>query len=229
MGRGLVEPVDDFRDTNPATHPKLLRELADDFVANGYRLRHTLGLIARSATYGRSANANEKNKNDAQFYSHALRRTLEPEVLADAIADVIGVAEDYGDRPNGTRAVSLVDPTVRSLTLDVLGRCGREASCETAVAATDGLPQKLHLFNGELLNARISAEGSRLQRLLASGVEPIDIVSEFYLVALSREPTAEESRHWKSELDRLAAGDRAEFLQDFVWGLLASREFTTNH
>ena len=230
MGRGLVEPVDDFRDTNPATHPKLLRELADDFVANGYRLRHTLGLIARSATYGRSANANEKNKNDAQFYSHALRRTLEPEVLADAIADVIGVAEDYGDRPNGTRAVSLVDPTVRSLTLDVLGRCGREASCETAVAATDGLPQKLHLFNGELLNARISAEGSRLQRLLASGVEPIDIVSEFYLVALSREPTAEESRHWKSELDRLAtASERAEFLQDFVWGLLASRDFTTNH
>ncbi len=230
MGRGLVEPVDDFRDTNPATHPKLLQKLADDFAANGYKLRHTLGLIARSAAYARSANANDNNMNDLEFYSHALRRPLEPEVLADAIADVVGVAEDYGDRPNGTRAVALVDPAVRSVTLDVLGRCGRESSCETSVAATDGLPQKLHLLNGDLLNARISAPGSRLRRLLDSETKPVDIVNEFYMVALSRSPTAEESRHWMSELGKLASThERAEFLEDFVWGVLVSREFTTNH
>lgn len=230
MGRGLVEPVDDFRDTNPATHPMLLSKLAEDFTANEYSIRHTLRLIANSVAYARSANANEANKNDNQFYSHAIRRPLEPEVLADAIADVLGVSEKYGDRPSGTRAVALVDSTTRSLTLDVLGRCGREESCESIVAATGGLPQKLHLFNGGLLNDRISAEGSRLNRLLADGMGPMKVVHEFYAAALNRSPTPKESNYWESEIEQLASPKRKEtFLEDFVWGLLTSREFVTNH
>ena len=227
MGRGLVEPADDFRATNPATHPALLEKLATDFVVNGYSLRHTLRVIANSTAYARSVNATQQNKDDDRFYSHALRRPLDAEVLADAMSDVLGVASKYGDEPEGTRAVALVDPRTPSRTLDILGRCDREDSCENSTGAADGLSQKLHLFNGPLLNARIAAEGSRLRRLLDAGRKPIDIVDEFYVVALGRHPTSEEEQHWKQQLD--SATDTSAFLEDFVWGLLTSQEFVTNH
>ena len=120
MGRGLVEPVDDFRSTNPATHPELLTELADDFVAHGYDLRWTLKRIALSAAYARSANTLPQNATDDRFYSHALQKPLESEVLADAISDVLGVPDVYGNEPKGTRAISLFDPNTESDALDIL-------------------------------------------------------------------------------------------------------------
>ncbi|MBM82680.1 MAG: hypothetical protein CMJ78_19120 [Planctomycetaceae bacterium] len=200
MGRGLVEPVDDFRATNPATHPKLLNQLADDFIANGYSLRHTLKVIASSTAYARSANATAENKDDTRFYSHAMRRRLEPEVLADAISDVMGIPAKYGDEPAGTRAVSLIDPKTPSRTLDVLGRCDRAESCESTTAAIGGLPQNLHLFNGPILNARISMKGGRLSRLIKARTSSADIIRDFYLAAFSRAPNAEEKQYWDKQL-----------------------------
>ena len=230
MGRGLVEPADDFRATNPATHPLLLDKLADDFARNGFRLRHTLKRIALSTAYSRSANATPGNRTDDRFYSHAAWQPLEPEVLADAISDVLGVPDRYGETPTGTRAVTLVDPTTSSRSLDILGRCGRDESCESSTASAGGLPQKLHLFNGPLINARIRVPGSRLSKLLARGKSPTEIVSEFYMVALSRHPNEREARHWKKQLDAITTADgKREFLEDFVWGLLCCREFVTNH
>ncbi len=230
MGRGLVEPVDDFRDTNPATHPALLDKLAEDFAANDYSLRHTLRVIASSTTYARTANATAQNKDDDRFYSHAARRPLEPEVLADAISDALGVAGKYGNEPDGTRAVMLVNPKTPSRTLDILGRCGRDESCESSPGAIGGLPQKLHLFNGALLNARIAAEGSRLNQLHSSGKQPMEIVNAFYLAALNRRPSDQEQEHWKGTLARLkSTDDQRAFLEDFVWGLMTCNEFVTNH
>ena len=227
MGRGLVEPVDDFRDTNPATHPALLDKLATDFIENGYSLRHSLRVIATSDAYARSANAIEQNKDDDRFYAHAIRRPLEPEVLADAISDVVGIADKYGEEPDGTRAIALVNPKTPSRTLDILGRCGRDEPCEGAPGAVSGLSQKLHLLNGPLLNARITAEGSRLKRLGDAGKQPAAIIDEFYMVALGRHPTTQERNYWKRQLETV---DKKEaFLEDFVWGLLTSREFVTNH
>ena len=227
MGRGLVEPVDDFRDTNPATHPALLDKLATDFIENGYSLRHSLRVIATSDAYARSANAIEQNKDDDRFYAHAIRRPLEPEVLADAISDVVGIADKYGEEPDGTRAIALVNPKTPSRTLDILGRCGRDESCEGASGAVNGLSQKLHLFNGPLLNARITAEGSRLKRLWDTGKQPVAIIDEFYMVALGRHPTVQESMHWQRQLQ--SVDKQKAFLEDFVWGLLTSRDFVTNH
>ncbi|MFK7821667.1 MAG: DUF1553 domain-containing protein [Planctomycetaceae bacterium] len=227
MGRGLVEPADDFRATNPATHPKLLDQLADDFVAHNYNLRRTLKLIASSRTYARSADATPQNKDDDRFYSHSLRRPLEPEVMADSIADVLGVSEIYGQNADGTRAIALVNPKTPSRTLDVLGRCGRDESCEGGAAPVGGLPQKLHMFNGPLLNDRIASDGGRLQTLLAAKKVPIEIVNEFYRVALNRMPTEQETHHWQQAIDD--AKDKPAFLEDFVWGLLNSDEFLTNH
>ena len=230
MGRGLVEPVDDFRSTNPATHPELLTTLADDFVAHGYDLRRTLRRIALSAAYARSANTLPQNTTDDRFYSHALPKPLAPEVLADAISDVLGVPDTYGNEPEGTRAVSLFDPNTESDALDILGRCGRETSCENSTAAIDGLQRKLHLFNGDLLNARIGVPDSRLDRLMSIGRSPMEIVNEFYLAALSRHPTDTEQQFWKQHIDvKTSANSQRAILEDIVWSLLTCNEFVTNH
>lgn len=230
MGRGLVEPVDDFRSTNPATHPELLTDLAKDFVINGYDLRHTLKRIAMSDAYARSANTLAENVNDDRFYSHALKKPLSPEVLADAISDVLNVPDLYGDEPEGTRAVALIDPDTQSEALDILGRCVRESSCETANASTDGLKRKLHLFNGELLNARIGVIGGRLDKLIESDKLPMEIVDAFYLAALSRHPTETERVFWKQHIDAYAsAASQQRVLEDMVWSLLTCNEFVMNH
>ena len=230
MGRGLVEPVDDFRSTNPATHPELLTELSADFVTHGYDLRHTLRRIALSEAYARSANTLPQNATDDRFYSHALQKPLEPEVLADAISDVLGIPDTYGDEPEGTRAVFLFNPNTESEALDILGRCGRETSCESATETTDGLQRKLHLFNGDLLNARIGVPGSRLDKLMSAGKSPMEILDAFYLAALSRHPTETEQQFWEDHIDVSAsANSQRAVLEDIVWSLLTCNEFVTNH
>ncbi len=230
MGRGLVEPVDDFRATNPATHPELLTELADDFVTHGYDLRHTLRRIALSESYARSANTLPQNAMDDRFYSHALQKPLEPEVLADAISDVLGIPDTYGNESDGTRAVSLFNPNTESEALDILGRCGRETSCESTTEATDGLQRKLHLFNGDLLNARIGVSGSRLDKLMSEGKSPMEILDEFYLAALSRHPTDKEQQFWKQHIDvSTSTNSQRAILEDMVWSLLTCNEFVNNN
>jgi hypothetical protein len=228
MGRGLIEPTDDLRATNPATHPQLLRRLADDFAAHGYDLRHTLRLIAGSAAYGRSSAPAAATAMDDRFYSHAMARSLPPEVLLDAICDVTGVWETYGDLPPGTRAIELIDAGASSESLDALGRCSREASCEEAVLA-GGLSTRLHLLNGPLVNAKIASPSGRLHASLNGGSSNEEIVREFYLRALGREPSAGELSWWRSELPASETRERRTRLEDFVWGLMNSREFTTNH
>ena len=229
MGRGLVEPVDDFRATNPATHPELLTELSTDFVEHGYDLRWTLKRITRSEAYARSASPLPQNATDDRFYSHALQKPLAPEVLADAISDVLGMPDIYGNAPEGTRAVSLFDPNTESDALDILGRCSRETSCESALQATDGLQRKLHLFNGDLLNARIGVPGSRLDRLVSAGKSPMEIVNAFYLAALSRHPTDTEQQFWAQYIDvNATANAQRAVLEDIVWSLLTCNEFVTN-
>ncbi len=230
LGRGLVEPADDLRATNPATHPALLDQLAEDFSRHGYSLRHTLRTIALSSTYARSANALAGNAADQQFYSHALRRPLEAEVLADAISDVTGISEAYGDQPLGTRAISLFDPAINSDALDILGRCSREESCETTGEPAGGLATKLHMFNGDLLNRRLADPHSRLSLLLQESASVEQIVKEFYLRGLGRFPSLEEQEYWRRQLDDdVVDHEREQSLQDFVWSLLTCSEFVTNH
>jgi hypothetical protein len=231
LGRGLVEPVDDLRATNPATHPELLDKLAADFVEHRYDFRHTLRLISLSETFRRGEGASNPVDDDFvddRFYSRALPRQLEPEVLADAIFDVTGVADTYGDEPIGTRAISLFDPATPATSLDILGRCSRLASCE-GVAAGGGLPARLHQLNGELVNRKITAADGRLHRHLAAGTSDEAIIEDFYLRALSRRPSQDEQSFWEQELAGIDSAERKLRLEDFVWSLLNSDEFTTNH
>ena len=230
MGRGLVEPTDDLRETNPATHPALLDELAGDFVEHGYDLRHTIRRIAASAAYARSAAVTPGNEADDRFYSHAIVRPLPPEVLVDAIADVTGVPNQLGDHPLGTRAVSLVDPKTPSTALDILGRCSREDTCEApANAPSGGLTLQLHLLNGNLLNRKLADSKGRLSGMLAESMKPAQIVKAFYGLAFCRQPTNDELQYWNHALSQSDPVEQHQALEDFVWSVLSSREFIYNH
>ena len=230
MGRGLVEPVDDFRSTNPATHPALLNKLAEDFIEHGYNLRHTLKRIAMSATYARSSVPVEGNETDDRFYSHMIQKPMEPAVLADAISDVLGVASRYGSEQYGTRAVELPDGSIRSDALDILGRCDRSKSCEGAPSPTGPLAQKLHLFNGGLLNGRVGAVGSRLDQFIKAEMRPMEIVEDYYQTALNRPPNEQEVRFLSMLLNQAKSPkEQRNLLEDFVWSIVTCKEFVTNH
>ena len=230
MGRGLVEPLDDFRSTNPATHPSLLTRLAIDFIEHGYDVRHTLKVIAMSSSYGRTSIAVPGNESDKRFYSHRLQTPHEPEVLADAISDVLGIPGRYGNETIGTRAVELRDGAISSDALDILGRCNRTNSCEGMPAPVGPLAQKLHLFNGALLNDRIGAKGGRLDTLIEAEKTPVEIATTFYQVALNRLPNPQETEFLDGlfNSERRAEQQRAA-LEDFVWGLLTCKEFVIKH
>ena len=230
MGRGLVEPADDFRSTNPATHPALLKRLAEDFIEHGYDIRHTLKRIAMSATYARSSLAVEGNETDDRFYSRMIQKPLQPAVLADAISDVLGVASQYGSEVFGTRAVALPDGNIHSEALDFLGRCDRSQSCEGAPSPIGPLAQKLHLFNGPLLNDRIGAADSRLTQLIQAGRHPMDIVKTFYQHALNRQPNERELAFLGTLFHSAKPSEEQQkLLEDFVWGVVTCQEFGTNH
>lgn len=230
MGRGLVDPVDDLRVTNPATHPQLLQQLADDFVASGYQLRHIMRQICVSQAYARSAATTPHNASDDRYYSHALIRPLQAEVLLDAICDVTAVPDSFAGQPQGTRAVSLINGATPSEALDILGRCDRQESCESDFTDSGGMSQKLHLMNGSLLNDRITAAEGRLHQMLQQGTDADQIVSRFYLLALSRPATTDEQNYWHSQFAAVNAdADKVQLAEDFLWSLLTCREFTTNH
>jgi hypothetical protein len=236
FARGIVDPVDDFRSTNPPTHPELLAALAKDFADNGYRLRHLMRTITRSRTYQLSYRPNATNRQDVWNYSRSMARALDAEVLLDAVSDVTGIPETFatavsegtsvGQAPRGTRAVQLRDPdTFYSRFLELYGRANRGAVPERN--AKPNLAQALHILAGSTYIDRLSGPGSRLDSLLKSGATDAKIVEEFYLAAYTRFPEPEETRE---VLDLVARrGDREAALREFVWALLSSREFAENH
>jgi hypothetical protein len=227
MGRGLVEPVDDLRESNPPTNPELLDGLARDFAAGGFDLKRLLRGIATSHTYQRTAVPLPGNRADDRFYSHALPRPLPAPVLLDAIAAVTGVPEAFPGLPEGTRALQLGDSRVASVALDLLGRCGREAACVPAESSAGDLARTLHLLNGATLNERLRAPEGRVARWAAASLPPAAVVTEIYLSALARFPTPREGAHWTKILR--TAPDRRPVLEDLVWAVLNSREFVFNH
>jgi hypothetical protein len=237
FGRGLVDPVDDFRSTNPPTHPELLAHLAREFRQGGYDLRRLMRLIVMSRTYQTSGVAVEGNREDRTNYSHALERPLDAEVLLDAIGDVTGVRETFttavsdvaratGQAPAGTRAVELREADLYfSRFLELYGRPNRLSMPERSAKGNAG--QAMHMLAGEAYNDKLDAPGSRLARLLEAGASDAAIAVEFYLAAFGRDPL-------KDELEAITAmvasrGDRRAALKDFVWALLSSREFAENH
>jgi hypothetical protein len=225
MGRGIVEPVDDLRATNPPSNPGLLDALAADFVASGYDLRHLVKTIVASTTYQLSSAATDDNRLDDRLFSHAYPRALCAQVLADAVARASGIGDEYEGYPAGTRAVQLVDARTPSEALDVLGRCTRDLNCETQ-SRGGGVSQALHLMNGSTINSKL--HGGLVDRMIRDGLGDRQIVEELFLRTLCRAPNVQERAFCERALNDARAAKR-EAVEDLLWTLLNSREFAYNH
>lgn len=228
LGRGLVEPIDDMRDTNPATNEPLLAALARDFVTHGFDRRRLLRTIATARVYGLSSHPNADNVRDTQNYSRAYRKRLSAEVLLDAVCDVTGESESFEGMPPGTRAVQLWDHRLPSAFLDTFGRPQRKTVCQCERLADTTLGQVLHLLNAPPVNDKISAPTGRVARLAASDRSPDEIIIELYLASFGRLPRDEEKKSARAAFEA-AGATRRSAAEDVLWALLNSAEFVLNH
>ncbi|MBX7074536.1 MAG: DUF1549 and DUF1553 domain-containing protein [Pirellulales bacterium] len=222
MGRGLVDPVDDLRATNPPSNPELLDALAEEFRAGEYDLKRLIRLIASSYVYGLSSLPGERNVADTRNYSRHYRQRLRAETLFDAICDVTEVPESFEAMPSGSRAVELWTHRVDSLFLDAFGRpdANQDPPCERTPDTT--MVQALHLMNAPGLHNKVVSDAGRAARLAKSDQPPAAIVEELYLACYSRPPTSEESA---ATTALFSTGERRPIVEDLLWALINSPEF----
>ena len=227
--RGLVEPEDDLRVTNPPANPELLDGLAKYFADSKYDLKGLVRLICTSTTYRLSSEANDQNLADQSSYSRYYPKRLQAEVLLDAIDQVVGSSTAFDGMPAGTRAVSLPDTSFNSYFLTVFGRPDSASACECERSQEATLAQSLHLLNSSDVQAKLSNDAANPARLaLDSSVDHPTHLRELYLRAFSRQPTAEELQTALGYIERKKANLR-EAYEDLVWALINSKEFVFNH
>jgi hypothetical protein len=228
MGRGLVDPVDDLRATNPPSNAELLTALADEFRRLDYDLKKLIRLITTSYVYGLSSMAVEGNMSDTRNYSRYYRTRLRAEVLLDAVSDVTGVPEEFTAMPPGSRATQIWTHRVDSAFLDAFDRPNenQDPPCERTSDPT--VVQSLHLMNSENLQRKLSDDDGRAAKLAASDRTNRQIVEELYLLTYSRFPTDDEYQAATALLDE--AGDqRRKTVEDLLWALINTPEFIFKH
>ena len=227
MGRGLVEPIDDMRATNPATNEPLLSALATDFVEHNFDIKHLFRTIMTSDVYQLSSLPNSTNVRDTRNYSRRYRKRLSAEVLLDAVCDVTGEPSAFTGMPAGTRAVQLWNNRLASAFLDVFGRPHRKSVCECERLSETSLGQVLHLMNAPVVNDKIASPTSQAARLAKSDLSPEEIITEMYLAALSRFPTEQELKVTKS-IYSAPESSRRSATEDVLWALINTAEFVLN-
>ena len=232
LGRGIVDPIDDFRLTNAASHPELLDWLAAEFVQHDYDVRHMVRLIANSATYQLDSKTNELNGSDEKNFSHGIVRRPSAEQLLDNIVQVTGVPVRFNGYPEGMRASEI--PGVRAVRvrdespsdadkfLVLFGKPVRLQPCECERSSESTLAQTFQMVSGELIDRQLSNSRNVIHRLSREGLSAAEIVEELYWSALSRGPSARER---ELIARRLSRGEEANVLEDVLWGLLNSNEF----
>jgi len=223
LGRGLVEPEDDLRTTNPATNEPLLQYLAEQVVATGYDLKAMMKLIVSSRVYQLSSEPNETNYGDVQNYSHYYVKRLPAEVLLDAICDVTDVPEQFPGLPAQTRAIELWNNRLPSYFLEIFGRPERKSPCECGRSSQPTMAQALHLMNAPEIERKIHHPEGRVSRMVRNQSDPNQILEEICLAALGRFPT-EREKHAARLL--LGSGDTdQESVEDLLWTFLNSYDF----
>lgn len=224
MGRGLVDPVDDLRATNPATNEELLKALAVDFRKNGYDFKKLIRRIATSHLYGLSSLPNDRNTADTRYYSRHLRKRLRAETLLDSVVAITGVPESFDAMPAGSLAKQVWTHRIPSLFLDAFGRPdpNQDPPCERTGETT--VVQALHLMNSEKLAAKITSDKGRAATLAASKKSPAEIVEELYLLVYSRFPTAVETKNATAIFAKKGASRRTA-TEDLLWAMMNTPEF----
>ena len=232
FGRGLVEPEDDVRVTNPATHPKLLQALSRHFVEGGYDMKDLVRTICNSRTYQLSALPNEHNAKDQQNYSRYYPKRLSAEVLLDAIDAVTDKPTTFGGLPAGTRAVQLPDDSFNAqhYFLTVFGRPEMDSACECERSSDANLAQCLHLLNSKTIQGKLSAKDGTANRLAGEKDRELEQkVRELYHRCFSREPLSDEVEIARNYLEGREGEKLTEGYQDILWALINTKEFLFNH
>jgi hypothetical protein len=226
LGRGIIDPVDDIRTSNPPSNPALLDALTADFVKSGFDLKHLMRTITRSRVYQHSLKANRWNERDPNF-SRAEPRRLTAEQLLDSISVATGAPQKFDGIPVGFRAAQLPDSQVASGGfLDLFGRPARESPCECERTSQVSLGQALNLVNGPTIAEAIIAPEGRIARLLKESVSNRQLVEEIYLATICRLPKPAELNQAYAHLAK--AGSRAEGAQDLMWALINTPAFLFN-
>ncbi len=228
MGRGLVEPEDDLRVTNPPSNPELMDGLAEHLIASGYDTKELIRTIVNSWSYQFDSEAVDENLADRRSYSRFYPKRLQAEVLLDAIDHVTQSKTRFAGMPPGTRAVELPDSGFGSYFLSVFGRPSATTACECERSQEPSLAQNLHLLNSEEIQGKLSADTGRAA-VLAADKDRSDEqkITELYRTALGRHPKDGEL---KATLAYIAGKDNLrEAYEDVVWSLINSKEFLFNH
>ncbi len=228
MGRGIVDPVDDFRASNPPTNEALLDALAKDFVRCDYDLKHLMRTILQSRIYQLSSLPNEYNVGDTRNFSRSYRRRLPAEVLLDAVIDVTDAPSSFQGTSTGARAKETWNYKIGSEFMDAFGRPNSSSDCPCERDTKSSVVQALHLMNSNDLQAKIAYAEGRAKRWAVSAWSTKEIISELYLVALSRFPTPEELS-LASRAFAFPEATRQSAIEDVMWALMNSAEFAFNH
>jgi hypothetical protein len=222
--RGIIEPVDDVRSTNPPINPALLDALTQDFIDHHFDVRHLMRRIVTSATYQRSSLPTASNRNDIQNFSHAIPRRIPAEALLDSLVQATAIPENFGGAPAGFRAAQLPDGNIDSSFLKLFGKPQRMDACECERDNSSNMLQALHFLNGKSILSRVQNPGGRPTLLLRQKLSEAELVTELYLWSLARRPNEKELKvgveFFKQYGDR-----RAEAAQDLMWALLNSKDF----
>lgn len=234
MGRGIVDPIDDFRATNPASHPALLDALTSVFVKSGYNLRHVIRLIMNSRAYQAASAPNDTNAEDETNYSRAVVRRLTAEQMFDTLHQVAGVTPEFANFPVGTRAAELPGARLQGrrgrrtqlspdLFMNIFGKPPRLTVCECERSAETTMSQAFQMISGPSVNELLTQSSNRLGPLLEAKPANRDLVEELYWVVLTRPPTATELSKSLAHLD--AAKERRTGAEDLLWSLVNAKEF----
>ena len=224
FGRGIVDPEDDLRVTNPPSNPELLAGLEQHFLNSGFNLKDLVRTICRSSVYQLSSIPLPENQADLQNFSSFYPRRVPAEVLYDSINDLSGVVGNFGGLPLGTRAVQLPDNGVNNYFLQVFGKPEAESACECERSPEANLAQSLHLLNSTDVQNRLqSGTGRAAQYAQSEPDNDSQLAEEIYLAAFSRMPTDAERQ---VIVDHLAAAtNRKQAWEDLIWALVNAKEF----
>jgi hypothetical protein len=231
FGRGIVDPLDDMRVTNPPSNPALLDALAQDLIASKYSLKQLIRTICNSRTYQLGAIPNEFNKHDKQAFARFYPRRMSAEVLYDAVSQVTGAPGAFGglprDRHAPTRAIMLPDESFASYFLDVFGRPQRLSACECERVSEANLTQALHLLNSDEIQGKLQAGGGRVDLLVKDKRSDKEKIEELFLWTFARPPSAEDLQVALEHIQKHAA-NKAVAYQDILWALVNTKEFCFN-